>query len=544
MTIASRRPSATTLGAVLALLLGVVLLPAVSPPAHAQEVPVVRIQGGTPVQDAVAWSQATFAAGAADVVLVTRDDDFADALATGFAQHAVGGPLLLTPTASLAPEAAEEVQRLGASRAVVVGGTAAVSAQVAADLSALGLQVERIEGPTRLETAVAVQQRFAPDATSVVLARAFGTAADPTAAFADTLAVGGYAAVSARPILLTDSADLSGPTAAALSGSSVEEVVIAGGTAAVSDDVAAQVRAIRPAPTEEAAGLTVRRVSGATRFATATAVAADLGHRTAASAGRVILVEGQADDAWTGGLTAAAQAGNDAPIVLANGDAIPDPTFDFLAAAGVPLLCGPNVTDTACDTAAAVLRGEGRPDGEPSPVLTVAPQGEQTAAVDDEGGPTGTPLDVLLSLLLGGSETTITSTATGLDPAQAYRVTLVVADNLTLQGNGRATFVDADDSGTADAGASEEIALITAVNGEAVADGGAKTVPGADSDPADPQGIFPDADGTIEVTIDGVAPGTVHPVFYVNAGGSTFLEVDGAGVPVEAHGVGGAATFE
>ena len=63
-------------------------------------------------------------------------------------------------------------------------------------------------------------------------------------------------------------------------------------------------------------------------------------------------------------------------------------------------------------------------------------------------------------------------TFSGLKDSQAYRVTLVVDGNVTTSGNA-GTFVDNDDNGAADAGASEKTALIVSVNGEAQT--GAKT---------------------------------------------------------------------
>ena len=128
----------------------------------------------------------------------------------------------------------------------------------------------------------------------------------------------------------------------------------------------------------------------------------------------------------------------------------------------------------------------------------------------------------------------------------------MVEDNITIEGEA-ATFVDADDStpddeendglgnGAADAGASEEIALITSVNGEAIDP--AKTTPATDDDPAAPTAHAPSDDGELTFVVDAVEDsegGTVHPVVYVNGGESTFLEVDGDGAPTESYGVGGA----
>lgn len=133
-------------------------------------------------------------------------------------------------------------------------------------------------------------------------------------------------------------------------------------------------------------------------------------------------------------------------------------------------------------------------------------------------------------------------TITGLDDTYAYRITLVVADNVTAPGDGTGTFVDGG-AGTANAGNSQDYALITAYNGTNDVTPGAKTIPDPADDPAAPTGIFPTG-GQITVTIEGVAAGTVVPVAYRNGGTSTFLEIDGNGAPVEDYAVGGALTVQ
>ncbi|MES2640618.1 MAG: hypothetical protein V4850_14080 [Myxococcota bacterium] len=132
-------------------------------------------------------------------------------------------------------------------------------------------------------------------------------------------------------------------------------------------------------------------------------------------------------------------------------------------------------------------------------------------------------------------------TVTDLVEGQAYRITLVVAANITVAADGTATLVDADANGAADAGASDAVAIITAVDGTAIT--GTKTVPGLEDDPMNPTGVFPTS-GAIRFTVTGVAPGTVVPVVYENGGISTFLEVTSAGEPVETYAVAGALTVQ
>ena len=108
----------------------------------------------------------------------------------------------------------------------------------------------------------------------------------------------------------------------------------------------------------------------------------------------MVLVEGQADDAWVAGFTAAAHAAaNDAPIVLANGEDLPPETEAFLSGGafavdeddvdGVVLVCA---TDpAACDAAAAEL---GLPTDATLTITTtgaIDPGGQVEGTFDDDG---------------------------------------------------------------------------------------------------------------------------------------------------------------
>lgn len=338
----------------IALLAAVVTVLALAGPAFAQ-VPVTRLgPGDNTVDQAVAWSQASFADGSAPTVIIARDDDFADALGSGALQGQLQAPLLLTDTDVLSPAVAAEIDRLESDQAVVLGLEVAIAPTVVAALEAQGLEVERIGGMTRLETAVAIVNRFFPTTTAVVLARAFGTDSDPSQAFADSLTVAPFGAATNIPSLLTSSDSLDEPTAAALAALPVDTVIIAGGTDAVSDGVAtAAAGAIDDG--EEQTEEMVNRVAGANRFETAVLFANELFYATGADAPRIIISEGQNDTAWASGFPAGAQAGNGAAVVLSNGEELPPETVAFITGANVPLICGPGVSEAACDAAVEAI---------------------------------------------------------------------------------------------------------------------------------------------------------------------------------------------
>lgn len=112
----------------------------------------------------------------ATTVVIARFDAYPDALAGAPLAVNVGGPLLLTASDELSEPTATEIARLGAETAVLLGGEAALSAQVATDLEAAGLTVERVDGLNRFDTAAKVAERIGYSAEVLLVE---GEHADP-----------------------------------------------------------------------------------------------------------------------------------------------------------------------------------------------------------------------------------------------------------------------------------------------------------------------------------------------------------------------------
>lgn len=267
-----------------------------------------RIDAGNPTAAAVAISRERFADGAAAIAVVSRDDAFADSLAG--APLTARGPLLLTRTDALPAASRVELGRVlpRGSTVLLLGGEVAVSAAVERTIAADGYQVRRLAGPSRVETAVAVADEVragAPDVRTAALARASSPEAQPTAAWADSVTGGGWAASAGVPILVTDTAELHPAVAAWLAEDDPAQTVLFGGTAALSMAVEQDV----PAP---------RRVAGAERAATAAAIATEL---WPAGATRYVLTHGFRTDGWAFGLASAGLAADTgAPLLLVGAD--------------------------------------------------------------------------------------------------------------------------------------------------------------------------------------------------------------------------------
>lgn len=267
----------------------------------------------------------SFAQAAGTEVLLASEVVFADALASGALQG--DRTLLLNAPDELEPEVLEEIRRLGAGTVRILGGEQAIAEAVADQLVTAGLTVHRTSGATRLETAVAIGRLDGLDATSGFLGRAFAVdgASDPTQAFADSLALGGWSAEADRRIYLTPTEALSGTPAAAIVEDGMGALTIVGGTAAVSQAVVDDVEALVD---------DVGRVSGSTRVATAVEIATARGMTAQTPTANVVVVEGQSANAWAAGFTVAGLSADlSAPVLLATGPDLPAATQEALATA-------------------------------------------------------------------------------------------------------------------------------------------------------------------------------------------------------------------
>lgn len=220
-----------------------------------------RLAGRGREHTAAAVARAGFPDGSAEAV-IAAGTDYPDALAGGPLAAVLDAPLLLANPTGVADVTMSALDELGVDRVTVLGGEAAVPAEAVEQLEDAGHRVQRVAGTTRFSTAAAVAARVDGDGTSplttrrVVLASGLG--------FADALVAAAPAGMLEAPILLAAPDQLPGATAAALAGLDPDELVVVGGTAALSEAVATEAGKAADAP--------VTRLSGPTRFATARAI--------------------------------------------------------------------------------------------------------------------------------------------------------------------------------------------------------------------------------------------------------------------------------
>jgi putative cell wall-binding protein len=221
-----------------------------------QTATVERWFGAGRAETAAAISRGAFQPGVA-VVYVATGADFPDALAGGPLAASQGGPVLLVDRDDVPEATRSELDRLRPERIVVLGGQAVVSDAAIATLSELAGQVTRLSGANRFETAVTVSQAGWPRGAQTVYVATGGN-------FPDALAGGAAAVRAGAPLLLVTPDELPAVTRDELGRLEPSRIVVLGGNAAVSQEVAGELSAFAE----------VVRHEGVDRYVTAAAVAA------------------------------------------------------------------------------------------------------------------------------------------------------------------------------------------------------------------------------------------------------------------------------
>lgn len=193
-------------------------------------------------------------------VVLATGANFPDALMASSLAGLRGCPVILTDGTKdwLLEPAHRRIRDLGATNAYVVGGAGVVSEGIEEELESMGVSVTRVAGPNRQGTSVeALEELAAASPDTVVVATGWN--------FADALSIGPWCYRRKAPILLARNGRLSGEQVAAVrSVGSIENVVIVGGYAAVSDEVMDQL----------GRGYSYERLSGSNRYETSAAIAA------------------------------------------------------------------------------------------------------------------------------------------------------------------------------------------------------------------------------------------------------------------------------
>lgn len=320
---------------------------------------VDRIAGANRFATAAKISKEYFGEGA-DTVIIAVGTDSPDALVAAPLARSLEAPLLLAGPNHLPSETGDEIDRLGATDAVLVGGGGVLGENVEVALGGLGLSTERIAGADRFATAAAVAERMGTEHGLAFVASG--------RALVDALSAAGPAAELGAPILYVDSDEVPQVTASALNDLGVARTVLVGGTSVVSTAVESSLPG-------------VIRIAGSNRHATAAEVAA-FARDKGVDTGRVHLAR---SDVFADALPAGAVG---AALLLSPSDSLADAAGSFVedSSRGVTLLGGPaalraRVEHEACEASAATPKAYGG-SGSCAPVDRIAGENRYATAAE------------------------------------------------------------------------------------------------------------------------------------------------------------------
>jgi putative cell wall-binding protein len=210
-------------------------VPYVAPVASAPEATVTQLGGAD--RDTTAAMVATTmypVAGSANVVVLARDDLYADGLTGSPLANAFNGPLLLSPTASLstATQAAIAHVLVPGGLVICLGGTSAISSSVVTTLQQLGYQVQRIGGVDRYATATLIANKIGTKHAVAHVYVATGLN------FADALSAADAAGLNNGVVLLTADKIMPSSTNTWLAAHTAAPATAIGGQAAAADPTA------------------------------------------------------------------------------------------------------------------------------------------------------------------------------------------------------------------------------------------------------------------------------------------------------------------
>ena len=199
--------------------------------------PTYRNGGDDRYSTAVEISKATYPPGVS-VVYVASGASFPDALAGAPVAGLKKGPILLSGRGALPPVVTNELRRLRPAKIVILGGTGVIDSRVASQLETLTAgTVTRLAGTDRYATSAAISKSmFLPGVPVAYIAS--GTN------FPDALAGAPVAGMRKGPVLLTDRGSVPKVVLDELKRLRPAEIVILGGSSAVSSTVQVQLAAL------------------------------------------------------------------------------------------------------------------------------------------------------------------------------------------------------------------------------------------------------------------------------------------------------------
>lgn len=279
----------------------IVTLSAASPSA-------IRLSGSDRYETAIAISQEAYSK--AKTVIVANGLNFPDALGAVSLSSSLKAPIIFANSDVIDSKAKAEVLRLGAKKAIIVGGRESVSSNYFESLENLGLSVKRISGDNRIETALKVSKELnsIKKINKVILVN--------YDSFADALSAGALSGSKNFPIIYTDVNNIDGKVTEFLEDSNISEAIIIGGKNSVSNKVESILSDL---------DISSIRIEGENRYITSNAIA----NRFFKDSKIVTVASGEKfPDALAGGVLASKLG---SPIILSQADNLNSGIIKFIS---------------------------------------------------------------------------------------------------------------------------------------------------------------------------------------------------------------------
>jgi SpoIID/LytB domain protein len=196
------------------------------------------------------WSQS-------DAVILGRGDIPVDALTGTVLAKKFNSPLLLTTSSNVPQTVLDKIKTLKPSTVYVLGGKAAISDDVIKQIQTTGIEVKRIAGDTRYQTAVKIAEQITSSTELIITS---GSSESP-----DALSIASYAAKNQIPILVTPSNGLPNDVKDYIKNHQISKAYVIGGTVAVSNNVVNEMKDL---------GINnIERIAGEKRYDTSVEIA-------------------------------------------------------------------------------------------------------------------------------------------------------------------------------------------------------------------------------------------------------------------------------
>ena len=317
--------AATAVFLVLALGLAVLPASAIEVIDSGDTVPAIRLLGDSRFEtaaDIATDDSAQAAEFETGTVIVALGDNFPDALAATYAAGLEEAPILLAQTTDLPAATTSALEELAPERILLIGGTAAVNADVEAELATHG-EVTRVAGTNRDETALEVARLGDADADGTLDNGATTAIVASSGDFVGAVVAGPVSAAAGWPLILTNPDELSPAASTTITELGITDVIVAGGPAYVSNDVAGALTALD--------GVSVSRILGASPGLLSAQMARFAESELGFTSGHANIATGEDfADALAIGAHAALDHDGPSPVLLTEGDELGEHATAYL----------------------------------------------------------------------------------------------------------------------------------------------------------------------------------------------------------------------